>query len=133
NQIVRLADAALDNVQLSENQKVAIASDEAPYFKEVISGRQYRDVYTVDLATGKRAKVLTRSGSGATMSPSGKYILYTQGGHWWSQDLATGAKAHLTGQIKSVFVNMEDAHPVAERRGYGVAGWITGETSVILY
>ena len=39
----------------------ALTYDEAPYFKEVISGRAYRDVYTVDLGTGRRTKVVTKT------------------------------------------------------------------------
>ena len=133
NTLVRLAGEASDNVQLSQNRKVAIVSDEDPYFKEVISGRQYRDEYVIDLANGKHEKVITKSPSGATMSPDGRYLLYTQGGHVWTYDLASKKAINLTAQIKSPFVNMEDDHPVADRRAYGTAGWTTGEKSVILY
>src|SRR6185437_2043512 len=98
-----------------------------------MSGRDVRDVYRVDVASGKRDKLLTRSHYGATLSPSGRYALYEQDGQWWSADLTTGARANLTGKIKSVFVNMEDDHPVPERRAYGAAGFTTGEKSVILY
>ena len=69
----------------------------------------------------------------ATLSPTGHYAMYQEGGNWWSVDLSTGARSNLTGKIKSVFVNMEDDHPVHERRPYGVGGWTTGDRSVILY
>ena len=45
----------------------------------------------------------------------------------------TARASNLTGKIKSVFVNMEDDHPVPERRAYGLAGFTTGEKSVIVY
>ncbi len=135
--IVRLADVQLPTVQLSANQKLGLASDEDPYFMDVISGRQYRDVYTIDVATGKRTKVLTKAQINPTMSPSGRYLLYTvsdqKSGHWFVMDLTTGTKTNLTASIDSVFVNMEDDHPVPYRRGYGVGGWIAGEKSLILY
>lgn len=68
------------------------------------------------------------------MSPGGRYVLYTQGGHWWAYDLTAGTRANLTGTINnSSFMNMEDDHPVAERQPYGVAGWTTGDRAVILY
>jgi dipeptidyl aminopeptidase/acylaminoacyl peptidase len=130
--VARLAADPLENVQLSESGAVALATTDEPYGREYMSGRDARDVYRVDVATGKRDKLLTKSPFGATLSPSGHYALYQQDGQWWSADLTTSARANLTGKIKSVFVNMEDDHP-AERRGYGVAGFTTGEKSVIVY
>src|SRR6185312_140603 len=37
------------------------------------------------------------------------------------------------GKIKSVFVNMEDDHPVPQRRAYGLAGFTDGEKAAIIY
>jgi dipeptidyl aminopeptidase/acylaminoacyl peptidase len=133
NRLVRLADDSSDVVQLSENQRVALVNDEQPYFSEIISGRQYRDVYSIDLATGRRDRVVTKSVYPASASPTGRYVLYPQGGHWWTYDLTTKARANLTAKISSAFVNMEDDHPIHERRPYGVGGWTTGDRSVILY
>src|SRR5439155_20647880 len=106
--LVRLADDSLENVQLSQNRKVAIASDENPYFKEVISGRQYRDVYRVDLATGRRDKILSKIVFAPDVSPDGRSLVYEKDGQLWSYDMSAGKSTNLTTQIKSVFVNMED-------------------------
>lgn len=133
NSAVRLTDDPYEQIQLAENESIAIANDESPYVREVLSGRAIRDVYTIDLATGKRTKVLTKSPFGLTLSPSGRAAVYQQDGQWWSINLATGARANLTGKIKSVFVNAEDDHPVPERRAYGVAGFTSGEKSAIVY
>ncbi|HEY7236152.1 MAG TPA: prolyl oligopeptidase family serine peptidase, partial [Gemmatimonadaceae bacterium] len=133
NQIVRLADDSADAVQLSENQRVALVSDQRPYFNEIISGRQYRDVYTIDLATGTRERVVTKTAFPASASPGGRYLLYTQGGQWWTYDLTSKARVDLTGKLATTFVNMEDDHPVHERRPYGVGGWTRGDRSVLLY
>ncbi|MEP6618743.1 MAG: prolyl oligopeptidase family serine peptidase [bacterium] len=131
--IVRLADDSMETVVLAENEKTALTWDEAPYFKEVLSGRQYRDVFTVDLATGSRTKIVTKTPFAPTMSADGRYVLYSQDGHWFTYDVNTGARANLTSAIKTSFVDMEDDHPVADRRPYGVAGWTTGAQSVLLY
>lgn len=133
NRLVRLADDSLDTVQLSEHGKVALASDDRPYFADVISGRQYRDVYLVHLATGARDRIITKSPSAARVSLNGRYVLYAQGGHWWTYDIAARTRTNLTGAIKASFVNAEDDHPVADRQPYGVAGWTTGDRSVLLY
>ena len=119
-------------MQLSENGAAALATDEGPYAREFMSGRQYRDVYSVDVTTGKRTKILTKSLYGATLSPSGRYAAYQQDGQWSVLDLKSGARTNLTGKIKSGFVNTEDDHPVPERRAYGLAGFTTGEKSVLV-
>ena len=131
--IARLSVDPLEIVQLAENGAAALATDEGPYEREYMSGRQYRDVYSVNVESGKREKILTKSLYGASLSPSGRYAVYQQDGQWWSADLTTGARANLTGKTGSVFVNMEDDHPVPERRAYGLAGFTAGEKSVILY
>ena len=117
---VALSDDPYETVQLARERRVALAIDENPYVREVMSGRAVSRRVRVDVATGKRDKILTKSAFGATLSPSGRYALYQQDGQWWSLDLTTGARANLTGKIKSAFVNMEDDHPVPERRAYGV-------------
>lgn len=131
--VVRLSDDPLEVVTLSEDGSAALATDERPYGRDVMSGRPYRDVARVDLATGKREKLLTKNLYGATLSPSGRYAMYQQDGQWWAADLSSGARSNLTGKIKSTFANAEDDHPVPERRAYGMAGFTRGEKAAILY
>jgi len=130
--VVRLSTDPLETVQLSENGAAALATDEGPYAREYMSGRQYRDVYSIDVATGKRTKILTKSLYGATLSPSGRLAAYQQDGQWSVIDLKTGTRTNLTGKLKVGFVNAEDDHPVPERRAYGLAGFTTGEKSVLV-
>jgi dipeptidyl aminopeptidase/acylaminoacyl peptidase len=132
NKLIRLADDSIDDVQLSRRGVAALATDENPYIKEIMSGRSYRDLYSVDLASGKRTRIATKVLAGGSVSPSGRFVAYTQGGHWWIYDATTGAKKNLTEAIKTSFVDMEDDHPVPERRGYGLAGW-TGDQALLLY
>ena len=95
-----------------------------------MSGRDARDVYRVDVATGKREKLLTKSPFGANAEPERPLRALSAGrAVVVGRSRPSGARANLTGKIKSVFVNMEDDHPVPERRAYGVAGFTTGEKS----
>lgn len=119
-------------VQLADSGRLVIVSDEDPYFTEIISGRPYRDVYTLDLESGKREKVITRVVFRPEVSPTGRYILYVDDGQWWSYDRANGARVDLTSKTGVSFMETEDDHPVAEHRPYGVEGWTAGEKSVIL-
>jgi dienelactone hydrolase len=91
-------------------------------------------VYKVDVATGKRDKIITRTFGAPRISPEGRFIAYASAGQWWVTNLATGARTNLTGLIKTTqFMNLEDDHPTAERSPYGLAGWTTNEGAVILY
>ncbi len=130
--VVRLSVDPQETVQISENGAAALATDEGPYAREFMSGRQYRDVYSVDVTSGKRTKILTKSLYGATLSPSGRYAAYQQDGQWNVLDLKSGTRTNLTGKLKVGFVNTEDDHPVPERRAYGLAGFTTAEKSVLV-
>ncbi|HET7564534.1 MAG TPA: hypothetical protein VFJ96_06040, partial [Gemmatimonadaceae bacterium] len=99
NRVVPLTDDYFADVQLADSGQAAVVSDETPYFAEIISGRPYRDVYMVDMATGQRTKALTKVPFAPSVSPTGRYLLYVQDGHWWSYDRTTGARANLTGGI----------------------------------
>lgn len=133
NGIVKLSVAPYEVMQFSASHKTAIATDEDPYFKEIISGRSYRDLYRVDLANGRRDKIATKTPFAPLISPSGRALLTVKGGQWWFQELAGGAPVNLTARIKNALVDVEDDHPVPERRAYGLAGWVTGEKSVVVY
>ena len=129
----RLGDDPYENVQVAGGGGVVVAMDQSPYAAEYMSGRAVDDVYLVDPSTGRRTKVLAKSPFGVTLSPSGRVALYQQNGQWWALDVASNARTNLTGRIGSSFVNMEDDHPVPERRAYGVAGFVAGEKAAILY
>jgi len=133
NTVVPLARDLDERIQIAGDGALAILTDDTPYASEALTGRSYRDVYLVDVRTGERQKVLTHSATGASASPGGRYLLYSEGGDWWSYDRESGSRSNLTEGIGSAFVNMEDDHPVPERRPYGAAGWTEGDRAVILY
>jgi dipeptidyl aminopeptidase/acylaminoacyl peptidase len=130
--LVRLADDALENVQLTPGQRTALAYDRNPYAFDAMFGRPYHDIYQIDIATGARELVVEKTAFNGTISPGGRYLLYMQDGAWWTYDLRGGARVNLTGALPTSFVDLEDDHPVHERRPYGVAGWTTGDRSVLL-
>ena len=131
--VVRLTTDPYETVQIGSGGTTVVAIDRAPYTPEYMSGRTVEDVYLVDRSTGKRNKVLTKSPFGITVSPSGNAVIYQQGGQWWALDVAKNTRTNLTGKLGRPFVNMEDDHPVPERRAYGAAGFASDEKSVILY
>ncbi len=133
NGVVKLTDDPYENLQFSETRTAALALDASPYFKESLSGRSYRDVMRVDATTGKRESVISKSIGSASISPSGRYVLYSQKGQWWSFDATSGKRANLTEKTKASFVDLQDDHPTPEAGMYGVAGWGPSETAVFVY
>ena len=133
NHVVRLADDSMDNVLLSRNGKAALTSDDAPYFKETISGRPYRDVYRVDIGSGKREKLAAKVVFLPAMSPDGRVALYAQNGAWWAVDMGNGSRTNITAKTGATFVDTEDDHPAHERRPYGLGGFLAGGKAVLLY
>ena len=54
----------------------------------------------------------------------GEYFLY---------DLETGAKRSIGKDARVSFIDKENDYPVRHKPSYGIAGWTTGEKSVIVY
>ena len=98
-------------------------------------GRPYRDVYRIDIATGKRERVITKSSSAPRASSGVAILMYHAGGQLVgvrrASPVARAPTSPRASRVRSM--DMEDDHPVAERAPYGVAGWTTGDASVILY
>ena len=131
--IATLSDDYYAALQLAEQRTAALLSDQTPYAKEVLSGRAYHDVYRVDVATGKREPIVSHTVLAATISPSGRYVLYGQKGQWWSYDAQTAKRANLTERARGTFTDLDDDHPTPERAMSGFAGWAPGETAAFVY
>jgi dipeptidyl aminopeptidase/acylaminoacyl peptidase len=96
-------------------------------------GRPWRDLWTIDLATGERRKIVSRVPFEGPASPGGRYLLHMQDEQWWTHDLRTGTRTNISKGIATAVVDREDDHPVHHRAPYGVAGWTRNDASVILY
>lgn len=129
---VPLTDDLYARMQLADSGSRVIRMDESPYFDEIISGRSYRDVYAVDIATGEGEKVISHVAFDPAVSPTGRFLLYVHDGQWWVYDRRSSRRSDLTGALGVEFMDTLDDHPVAEHRPYGVEGWMSGEKSVIL-
>lgn len=138
NKFVRLTDDSLRNVTVIASDKFAYASDSKPYAQQSLSsGRNYADVYVVDLKTGARKLLWKKRPSTNTIgqaSPDGKKALFFgSDGHYWTLDLATFDSVNITRKAPVSFVNTEDDHnniwplPIAAR------GWTKDGSAVVLY
>ena len=137
NRFVRLTDDSLRNVSVTANDKFAFANDGRPYAQTAISnGRNYNDVYVVDLKTGARRllwKKRPASSNFTQPSPDGKKALFWGiDGNYWVIDLATFDSVNITKKAPVSFVNTEDDHNNIMPLAIPGRGWTKDGSAVIL-
>ncbi|HEX8209788.1 MAG TPA: prolyl oligopeptidase family serine peptidase [Longimicrobium sp.] len=123
----------LRGVQLSDDGRVAIASDEMRYGVQAMWGEGGADVYATDTRTGVRRPVATRIPFDPQLSPGGRFVLFfDRDRRWHSFDVATGRTADLTGRL-GVRFDQETWDTPSDPAPWGVAGWTQGDRSVLVY
>jgi len=135
-----LTDGTLVVVGKSFNEQVtpirgstlALISEFTPYLMDRSIGRSAADVLIADLATGARTPIRTRMAGGPSVSPTGKYLMYSEGGHYWTINLATKAVTNITRSVKTSFVDTESDSTAPEKPMFGVAGWTNNDEAVVL-
>ncbi|HUI55692.1 MAG TPA: prolyl oligopeptidase family serine peptidase [Bryobacteraceae bacterium] len=130
---VALSTNVKEDVRLPRYGSRALALDGTPYEKDAMFGRNFDDVYKVNVDTGSRAEVAKRLIPPVEFSPGGKYAMNFREGDFWIYDLETGASRNITKDSKIGFTNKENDYPVSQKPAYGVAGWTKDDHSVIVY
>lgn len=131
---VMLTDDSVPNATVSPDGRVAMETSGEPYAIESMWGEGGTDIYAADAATGKRTLVKKDlMGQRPSLSPAAKYIVYMDGGHWYSYIIASGRTVDLTGALAgNRFDDERDDHPDIAP-AYGVGGWSPGDQRVLLY
>jgi len=131
--LVMLSANNKEDVRLPRTGERALALDGAPYGTEAMFGRNYDDIYQVNIETGARSLVAKRVIPAVEFSPGGRYAMNFREGDFWIYDLESGASHNVTKDSKIVFTNQENDYPVSQKPPYGVAGWTRDDKSVIVY
>ncbi len=126
---VRLADLAMPDVTSVDGSKLALGSSDVPYRREITWDGRYRDRYLVDVSTGERRKVLERHGGPASLSPTGRYLVWYDDKHWFVRDDTDGSTRNLTAETGVRFDDEDHDYPRAVP-GYGIAGWLDDGSAV---
>lgn len=92
------------------------------------------DVYLVDVRTGASRKFLEKFEGSASLSPTGKYVLYydSKQSHWFAHDIASGQTKGVSQDIPHP-VHNELADTPDDAGPYGSAGWLEGDVGVLIY
>lgn len=112
---VRLADEELRQVTLGKESDLAIGFDRSLYELEgSLSGQRFQDIYVVDLKTGERKLALKKNRWSYGLSPDDRYLLFYDGGHFFSYELTTGKSYNLTSNLPASFVDEDADHNVSQ-------------------
>jgi len=133
DKLVPLSTNVKEDVRLPRSGARALALDGVPYQNDAMFGRNFADVYKINLETGARAEVAKHLIPPVQFSPGGKYALNFRETDYWIYDLESGASRNLTKDFKLGLTNKENDYPVSQKPSYGVAGWTKDDRSVILY
>ena len=134
---VQLADSAVKNVSIAPKQLYGIGTDNSNYELETsLDGRNFVDVYLVDLKSGKRDKIrekhyLPNFSASPQPSPDGTKFLYWEGTNFFVYDMATKAARNLTEGIATSFVDVEDDHNQTTPP-QNIVDWSSDSKSILL-
>ena len=131
--LVELTTNVKEDIRLPHTGTRALALDSVPYENDAMFGRNFDDVYAVNLDTGARSQVTRRLIPPVEFSPGGRYAMNFREGDFYVYDLQTGVMHDVTKDSKIAFTNQEYDYPVSQKPPYGVAGWTKDDKSVIVY
>jgi dienelactone hydrolase len=131
---VPLAGPDLPTIQLSDDSKIALGTNDQPYLQIVSWDQGYEDIYLVNVADGSRKKIIEKFPGNVSISPAGQYLFYYDQNTraWFSYRILDGKTFNLTGKLPVKFYQ-EDWDTPSEPGPYGSAGWTDGDKSVLIY
>ncbi len=130
---LRLADDSVASVTVTDNGKMALASNGLPYAIDAGWGEGGSDVWLIDATSGTRTLVSKRMRNAATLSTAGQYVAMFQEGSWRSRNIATGKTVDLTAQLKDAHFYDEESVDSDEPRPFGIAGWTKDDARLLVY
>jgi len=129
---VRLADDEVRDVTAGDRSKWAVGSDAREYERMGgMDGRNYRDVYAINLETGARSPVMKKARYFYGASPDASRLLYYDAGAFFVYDCASGKAANITRTVPTSFVNADDDHNVVNPPVSPI-GWVSDASAVWL-
>lgn len=123
NKFVQLGSKDVKNIRFQPDSKTLLGSDQTPYEFQAMFGRPASDIYSVNIDTGERKKLLTNIVYVQNVSPSGTAFTFVKDDQYHLYNLVTGKDTNLTKSIDASFVYLDDDHPVTQKRPFEFSGW----------
>jgi dipeptidyl aminopeptidase/acylaminoacyl peptidase len=133
---IPLCDTNLQSLSFSnqKNEDFVLMRDQLPYLKEMTWDFWYFDIYSVNIKTGEKQKILEKlHGWSAYLSPNGKHLVYFESldSSWYHKNSETNIAKNITQNIDEKFYKMH--HDVAQKIGpEGRAYWVEGEDVIAI-
>jgi len=121
-----------DDALVTDTWRHAIERVRDPYPTGEMFGRPYHDLWTIDLASGQRVRLLEKVRH-EWVSPDGRYLLWFDGKDYWAHNLISGSRRNLTAGVPAAFADTADDTPTDLPRPHGIGGWAKGDAAVYLY
>ena len=127
---IRLADEEVRDVTAGARSKWAVGSDTREYERMgSMDGRQYRDVYAINLETGARKQVVKKARYFSGASPDASRFLYYDDGAFYVFDCGSGQVTNMTKDVPTSFVNADNDQNVI-KPPTSVVGWVSDSSAV---
>lgn len=128
----QIADSTLYEItEISTDGNYILAEDDRPYrphYREA-----HRDIYVIQVATGKRVRLLENTILSVMFSKDGKYAFYFKDSNWWVYDLAKEKYINLTQDIPVELKNIYYDGPIDIPPSFGYAGWVKNDEAFWFY
>jgi dipeptidyl aminopeptidase/acylaminoacyl peptidase len=137
DKIVQLANEKIRNVKpiLKGDGDVAIGTNRQPYHK-LMSWEMppYKDIYLVNINTGKKKLIKQKIQSRIDIAPGGKYFYWYSyaDSNWYSYDIQSTKTYNLTKALRVNIYNEDHDYP-NDPNSYGTAGWTEDDEYLLIY
>lgn len=131
-QIVYLVEDDYSRLIRNENPDNALILNDKEFLKERTWIGNIYDLFSIDLKTGSKKIIESKFRGSYSLSPKGKFAVVYKEKQWHLKNLKTFSSVCLTDKLNVPFYD-EDNDTPDEPSGYGVAGWLNDDKSVLIY
>ena len=136
NKMVQLGNEEIPDVRTYNhgNTNTVLGYTNKPWQQLASWDDSYRDYYAIDISTGKKTKLLTKQQSSASLSPTGKYLLWylTTDSSWYVKNANGNETISLTKNLPFNFYYELNDMPQLPG-SYGIAGWTEKDEYILIY
>ena len=134
NRVVTIGSDLMADATLLHGWAFALEDIAEPYPFGTMFGRPYHDVWSVDVDSGERRRLLTRVRY-EWPAAGGRWLVSYDGADYWSLEVATGERRDLTSNLPTSFTDTEYDTPtdVVPPFAFGPGGWLEDDAGVLLY
>lgn len=134
--VVSIGSDPYETTAILDGDVRATETDRTPYAWGQKFGRPDQDLWTIDLTTGARSKLLTKARYVFSTDPAGVRIPFFDGRDYWVVAAATGVRTNLTARLRAArgvdFVDRDDDHPVDVPTPIGAPTWTKDGTTLLV-